>query len=677
MAEGSSARCVAFKKSSNTKALTGPEMPEASSSIKRRSVSPSDEKRRVKDDAKGAKKQRLNGEDTSAAFHIAALPNATRYQRSLMHRDTMTFVVLTPFTHFIITASVDGHVKFWKKQESGIEFVKHYRAHLAPVVGLCTSADGKLAASISSDGTAKVYDVVNFDLINMIKFDFTPRACCWVHKRGRADTILAVSEEGSKNIHLFDGQGGEAPMSTIDTVHQSPCHLLTYNEPADCIISADLSGMVEYWTPSEPYELPKNRGLWEFKSRTDLFDFKKSKSTPTSLVFSQDYTKFVAISALDRQVRVFDFASGKLLGKYDESLKAAQEMQARANEPGEEDKEKHLDVGEVVLDDMEFGRRLATERDLDASALDAVGEGVRACTGACTANAVFDESGRYIIYGSMLGVKVRDTQTGKVEILLGKDETMRFLNVCLFQGMAKKRVARSIALAASDNPLLAAQIVEADPTLFLTAFKRARFYMFTRQEPDNDPRSKSGSDRDIFNEKPTREEQTIATVQSSTVKRSTVSSTAVLHTTKGDIHLRLFPEHVNKTVENFVGLARKGYYDNVLFHRVIKKFMLQTGDPLGDGTGGESLWGKEFEDEFTRELRHDRPYCLSMANAGPNTNGSQFFITTVPTPWLDDKHTVFGRATGGFDVIHSIENARTERSSDKPEQDIKILNITL
>lgn len=145
----------------------------------------------------------------------------------------------------------------------------------------------------------------------------------------------------------------------------------------------------------------------------------------------------------------------------------------------------------------------------------------------------------------------------------------------------------------------------------------------------------------------------------------------------GDIHLRLFPEHVAKTVENFVGLARKGYYDNVLFHRVIKKFMLQTGDPLGDGTGGESLWGTEFEDEFTRQLRHDRPYCLSMANAGPNTNGSQFFITTVPTPWLDDKHTIFGRATGGFDVIHSIENARTERSSDKPEVDIQILNVSI
>ena len=104
--------------------------------------------------------------------------------------------------------------------------------------------------------------------------------------------------------------------------------------------------------------------------------------------------------------------------------------------------------------------------------------------------------------------------------------------------------------------------------------------------------------------------------------------------------------------------------------------MIQTGDPLGDGTGGESLWGGEFEDEIVKELRHDRPYTLSMANAGKNTNGSQFFITTVATPWLDDKHTVFGRATSGLDVIHKIENAHIDKR-DKPKEDIQIFSISL
>jgi peptidylprolyl isomerase domain and WD repeat-containing protein 1 len=136
--------------------------------------------------------------------------------------------------------------------------------------------------------------------------------------------------------------------------------------------------------------------------------------------------------------------------------------------------------------------------------------------------------------------------------------------------------------------------------------------------------------RDIFNEKPSREEQTAAALTQDALKQS-LGTSAILHTDYGDIHIKLFPEYAPKAVENFVGLAKKGYYDGHKFHRVIKSFMIQTGDPLGDGTGGDSLWGKEFEDEFHKALKHDRPYTVSMANAGPNTNGSQFFITTVAT----------------------------------------------
>jgi peptidylprolyl isomerase domain and WD repeat-containing protein 1 len=104
--------------------------------------------------------------------------------------------------------------------------------------------------------------------------------------------------------------------------------------------------------------------------------------------------------------------------------------------------------------------------------------------------------------------------------------------------------------------------------------------------------------------------------------------------------------------------------------------MLQTGDPLGDGTGGESLWGSPFEDEFHPSLKHDRPYTVSMANAGPKTNGSQFFITTVPASWLDNKHSIFGRATSGFEVIHEIEHVRTDKG-DKPYDEIKIVSIDI
>jgi peptidyl-prolyl cis-trans isomerase B (cyclophilin B) len=129
--------------------------------------------------------------------------------------------------------------------------------------------------------------------------------------------------------------------------------------------------------------------------------------------------------------------------------------------------------------------------------------------------------------------------------------------------------------------------------------------------------------------------------------------TALLDTTKGKIHLKLFSEQTPVTVGNFVNLARRGYYDGLKFHRVIDNFMIQGGCPQGSGTGGP---GYQFEDEFVPELRHDKPGILSMANAGPGTNGSQFFITHVPTSWLDGKHSVFGAVMSNTDqqVVNSI-----------------------
>jgi len=226
-------------------------------------------------------------------------------------------------------------------------------------------------------------------------------------------------------------------------------------------------------------------------------------------------------------------------------------------------------------------------------------------------------------------------------------------------------------MAASANPILEAKEAR-DPTLFCTAYKRARFYLFGRVEPED---VKGQGDRDVFNERPTRDEQTMATAAPVKVAAA-LGTQAVIHTDMGDIHIRLFPEHAPKAVENFIGHAKSGYFEGVIFHRVIPKFMLQTGDPLGDGTGGTSIWGKEFEDEFSPTIRHDRPYTVSMANAGPNTNGSQFFITTTVCPWLDNKHTIFGRVVHGLEVVHAIENVKTDKV-DKPYEDIKITNVSV
>jgi peptidyl-prolyl cis-trans isomerase B (cyclophilin B) len=136
-------------------------------------------------------------------------------------------------------------------------------------------------------------------------------------------------------------------------------------------------------------------------------------------------------------------------------------------------------------------------------------------------------------------------------------------------------------------------------------------------------------------------------------KMTNTPLTATMHTTKGDIRLNLFPDKAPLTVLNFVNLSKRGFYDGLTFHRVIPDFMIQGGCPLGTGTGGP---GYRFKDEFSSDLKHNKPGILSMANAGPNTNGSQFFITHVPTPWLDNKHTIFGEVVDKKDqkVVDSI-----------------------
>ena len=153
-------------------------------------------------------------------------------------------------------------------------------------------------------------------------------------------------------------------------------------------------------------------------------------------------------------------------------------------------------------------------------------------------------------------------------------------------------------------------------------------------------------------------------------------SLIILETSRGTIDLRLFPDKAPKACENFVGLAEEGYYNGLTFHRVIRNFMIQGGDPTGSGSGGESLWGRDFEDEISPTVRFDRPGLLAMANAGPNTNGSQFFITTVPTPWLNGKHTIFGEVVSGLDVIKQIE-ASPAGANDKPTEPQTILKASI
>ncbi|KAJ2768542.1 Peptidyl-prolyl cis-trans isomerase-like 1 [Coemansia nantahalensis] len=145
----------------------------------------------------------------------------------------------------------------------------------------------------------------------------------------------------------------------------------------------------------------------------------------------------------------------------------------------------------------------------------------------------------------------------------------------------------------------------------------------------------------------------------------------VLETTLGAITLELYWNEAPRTCQNFYTLAQRGYYNNVAFHRIVHGFMIQGGDPTGTGRGGESIYGHKFADETTKSLKHTGAGVLSMANSGPNTNGSQFFITLAPTPHLDGKHTVFGRVLAGMGVVRDMGQVPTDKS-DRPLADVKI-----
>lgn len=146
----------------------------------------------------------------------------------------------------------------------------------------------------------------------------------------------------------------------------------------------------------------------------------------------------------------------------------------------------------------------------------------------------------------------------------------------------------------------------------------------------------------------------------------------VLKTNKGDIELKFYPEKAPMAVYSFIKHSADGYYDGVIFHRVIKDFMIQGGDPTSTGRAGKSVWGKDFGDEFSSDLKFDKKGILAMANAGPGTNGSQFFITLVPTVWLNNKHTIFGYVSNGMDVVEAIGQVEVSPRLNRPLSEIKI-----
>ena len=582
----------------------------------------------------------LNRHKKSKTNHISDiltsnLPTAALYEFSYMHQSAVSRVLVSTQTEFIMTISgSDGILKFWKKQTEGIEFVKAYVCG-SSVVDAAVSTDGLSLAIISSrENELRVYDIANFNLISCTSV-FPNRkisTICFV-----SSSLLAVAQSDAGTVLLMDTDAIVENPKTYKAkefrVHEAPVCLLKYSIESNCVVSIDTDGFMELWDPitlSTP-------SICSFESKfdTDLFELKKDDTKPVSLCVSSSHFAVMTSAGL---IKIFRLKNAKLIKVIDESLDT---LMIAQNDPLQ--RAVHLDAKDLTS---------RVEREPTVEAIHAVRNSM-----------VFDhESGDVLMYATIVGIKIFHIKTNVLLGVLGKVEsTERFVDIVLYQGQPKLKVQE---LTAGGAPEL-----RVDPTLVCTSLDSDRFFLFTQRLP--------GDHRDIFNE-PTAEERSASVAVKPRSRPRTTATHATIFTTKGDISIELFSIECKKTVENFVTHAVNGYYDSVLFHRVVKNFMIQTGDPNGDGTGGTSRWGKDFEDEIRSNLKHDKPFMVSMANTGsPGTNGSQFFITTAACPWLNGKHTLFGRVLKGIEVVKAIEALETD-DTDKPKfEDVRIMSIKI
>ncbi|KAK2196745.1 bifunctional Cyclophilin-like domain superfamily/Cyclophilin-type peptidyl-prolyl cis-trans isomerase domain/WD40-YVTN repeat-like-containing domain superfamily/Cyclophilin-type peptidyl-prolyl cis-trans isomerase [Babesia duncani] len=572
------------------------------------------------------------------SLYLQHLPNASTYEKSYMHKALVTHVVANRRTRYIATGSADGGIKFWFYDKDGVQFVKHLNAHTSGIIQMRGSIDGMHLGSISFDKTYKHIDFSSFDLISIIKLDFVPLSFEFITPRDSPHQVVAIASSNNQEVHIFKPDFQSIAIKTLSIATSSP-HLMAFNLHYQVCLFANASGDVDI-VDIETFKFPQNMSF-SMKSETDLYEILKCKTFVVSMAISPN-GEFIAMSCNDGLIRIFRTTTLKLYRVYDESITMYSAAQSDASQSA------------LHFDSMDFLKRRATEIEISKSVK---GQGEYT-------NLVFDASSNYIIYPSMLGIKIVNIITNKLVRVIGKFETcLRFMKICCLQHVENRRSY------SSTGDFL-------QPLLLATAFQKSRFYIFTNMEP-NDAELET---RDAYNEGSAtadgeRKAGLLKGISNTLVGGDgRIAKEATIHTSMGDIRVKLFGSECKKTVENFTVHALNGYYNGCIFHRVIKNFMIQGGDPSGDGTGGESIWGNEFEDEIRPNLKHDRPFTLSMANAGPNTNGSQFFITSVVCPWLDGKHTVFGRVIAGMEIVQAIESVPVDED-DKPLDDVRIVNI--
>ena len=545
-----------------------------------------------------------------------------------------------------------------------LEFIKSYVAHTAPFTALVISCpDGDIAASIGEDNVIKFYDIGSFDVTGMIQVakDKYKMGSCATFV-GEEQTLLAVSTsmtDAIGRISIFSSMSlSPMPIRNIQ-LHSAPLTAMEYNHRYHCMISTDEKGMIEYSNGSllaateqnsqvggqleamNDYDKIEDIGvdtkakkteeervkdaaysaLGEAPTRgrngitfsskimdTDLLSLLKSKKYVVSLAMSPTGEHF-AVYGSDRKVRLYQYTSGKIVVRYDERMKVYDALVNKRSKASQE----NTTTNNNSMDAIDYGKRAAREREMaETSILSLRRDGSYQECGNQSLHLSFDPSGRFLLIPTIVGIKVIEWSTNKCTKIIGRSDSsmLRFLGglVCLGEAKVDKQMqlARSGGTSAARSTLENEQKLS-DALMLVMAYNKRRFYIFSHVDPIANAEKEEGAEqqetilaRDILNEPPDADDYLLDNINDDANKEATLGKEAILRTTMGDVHIRLFPDEVPRTIENFCGHARSGYYDNVIFHRIIKGFMIQTGDPLGDGTGGESIWGGEFEDEFVR-----------------------------------------------------------------------------
>lgn len=568
---------------------------------------------------------------TDGSIYLNKIPSSKMYYRSYMHRSTIDFTVSIKKMNFFVTISDDGIIKFWHRIDDELEFVYEHKFD-SKIYSFTLSKDEEYLAFGTFSSKILLFKVKTFEIISVFSLKSTNPVCVtFIDIEQTLDPYIAYSYDDVGEINVFnplqDTEIEEVTLSdgrtkkliipvntyTIKSVFKDKLIDLGWSSDYKFIISVSEKGYIEFWT----YKQDISNIKWTIQK----FNYDS--------YFSTDYIKIINIECGNkRKVQSFDISDDS---KYIAICCSDWKIRLYNMFDG---KEVALFYDDLTMDiDNEneeyFKNRLILERNVRQ---------LNSFYSICF-------STYFLFVPSIFGIKIYKLGNFSNPIdILGKVEKGERYNTVTF-------------LPPVDN---------FPPTLVCTAFEKNRFYLFNNSSPT--------SKRDVNNEK-NIEKIKIKKVKQRITTDKRLPTLALLHTTKGTIKIRLYPKKCPLACENFVLLAKKGYYDGCKIFRVVRDFCIQMGDPTCTGNSGESIWGDNFEDEFDSELTFDKPYMVGMANMGPNTNGSQFFITTAVASHLNNKHTVFGEVVDGFNNIKNIEIVEVNNYS-RPNIDILLQNIT-